>query len=81
MSFEYLSSQFGINKWALILAVFWSLFWKGLALWKAARRGDRYWFLTILVFNLLGFLEMLYIFVVIPWVDARKKDSQNNFQN
>jgi hypothetical protein len=52
-----------------------------LALWKAARRGDRYWFLTILVFNLLGFLEMLYIFVVIPWVDARKKDSQNNFQN
>lgn len=53
---------------AMALAVFipliiWTLIWKGLALWKAARLGDRNWFIIMLVLNTAGILEILYIFV------------------
>jgi len=41
----------------------WSLFWKGLALWKSARRGENWWFIILLVVNTIGLLEILYLFV------------------
>jgi hypothetical protein len=44
--------------------VIWSLFWKGLALWHAARRGQYWWFLILLVVNTLGILEIVYLFFV-----------------
>jgi len=50
----------------LIITVIWSLFWKGMALWKAARegsRGSKIWFVVLLVVNTLGILEILYIYV------------------
>lgn len=43
--------------------IIWSLVWKGLALWRAARRGSRYWFIFILVLSTVGILEILYLFV------------------
>ena len=45
-----------------ILAI-WTLFWSGLALWKAARNDDRYWFLALLLIHTAGILDMLYLFV------------------
>ncbi len=45
------------------LILFWSLAWKGLALWKAARRGDKFWFVFLLIVNTIGIVEMLYIYV------------------
>lgn len=45
------------------LLVIWSLFWKGLALWKAARNDERYWYIALLVINTVGILELLYLFV------------------
>lgn len=47
----------------LLLVVLWTLPWKGLALWKAARRGEQKWFIALLVLNTLAILEILYIFV------------------
>jgi hypothetical protein len=47
----------------LILATLWTVPWKGVALWKAARRGDTIWFIALLVVNTLALLEILYIFV------------------
>lgn len=47
----------------LFAAVVWSLVWKGLALWKAARRGENVWFVALLVINTLGILEILYLYV------------------
>ncbi len=41
----------------------WVLVWKGIALWKAAGKKDKPWFIALLIFNTLGILEMLYIFV------------------
>lgn len=46
----------------LILLV-WSLAWKGVALWKAARRGEKDWFIALLVINTIGILEILYLYV------------------
>lgn len=47
----------------LTTLVLWTLVWKGLALWKAARRNDKIWFVVLLFLNTLGLLEILYIFV------------------
>lgn len=45
----------------LLLAVIWSLFWKGMALWRAAKQDQRNWFVALLVVNTLGILEILYL--------------------
>lgn len=45
------------------MLVVWSLFWKGLALWKAARNDERYWFVALLILNTGGLLELAYLFV------------------
>lgn len=47
----------------ILLAALWTLPWKGVALWTAARRGDQKWFIALLIINTLGLLEILYIFV------------------
>lgn len=47
----------------LIAILLWSLVWKGFALWRAARRGEKGWFVALLVINTLGILEILYLFV------------------
>jgi len=48
---------------AFILLIIWSVIWKGLALWKAAQRSDKWWFIVMLVVNTVGILEILYIYV------------------
>lgn len=60
-----LGTGFGVigGLWLLVLIV-WSLFWKGLALWHAGRRGQPWWFAIILVINTVGILEIIYLFVV-----------------
>ena len=48
----------------LVLLVLWSLFWKALALWHAARRGQSLWFFIFLILNTAGILEIIYLFLV-----------------
>ena len=43
--------------------IIWSLLWKGMALWKAARLGQKGWFIALLVINTVGILDILYIYV------------------
>jgi len=50
----------------LILIIVWSLAWKGLALWKAARRDQPLWYIALLLVNTIGILEMIYIFGYAP---------------
>lgn len=47
----------------MILALLWTLPWKGYALWVAARKGSSYWFIALLLLNTLAILDILYIFV------------------
>lgn len=48
----------------LALLLLWSLFWKGLALWHAGRRGQPWWFVIMLIVNTIGVLEIIYLFGV-----------------
>jgi len=42
--------------------IVWSVAWKGVALWYAAKHSQRNWFIAILVLNTLGILEIIYLF-------------------
>ncbi len=48
----------------LLVALLWNFLWKGLALWRAAKRGDMWWFIAFLVLNTFGILEIIYLFAV-----------------
>lgn len=48
----------------IIMALVWSVFWKGLALWHSAQRGQPWWFVIMLFVNTLGILEIIYLFFV-----------------
>lgn len=48
----------------LVVLVLWSLTWKALALWRAAKRGEKIWFVVFLLVNTAGILEIIYLFLV-----------------
>ena len=60
--------------WFLALIV-WVAVWKGMALWRAARDGQKWWFIGLLVVNTLGILEILYIYVISPRLKGPKRIS------
>ena len=39
----------------------WAAVWKGIALWHAARKGQKAWYIALLVVNSLGILEIVYL--------------------
>lgn len=51
------------NPWFAVVALVWTLPWKGVALWRAAQRGEKKWFIALLVVNTLALLEIIYIFI------------------
>jgi len=40
----------------------WSIFWKGIALWRASQLKQRNWFVVMLILNTVGILEIVYLF-------------------
>lgn len=44
--------------YALIL---WSVIWKGIALWHAARGSQLGWYIALLIINTVGILEIIYL--------------------
>ena len=59
-----------------LLAILWTLPWKGIALWKAARNYQKGWYVAILIVQTLGILEILYIFFF-----QRDKNPRYGFRN
>lgn len=53
----------------MVLLMIWTIPWKGVALWKAARNNDIAWFVVLMVFNTVGILEILYIYI---WSNKKK---------
>ncbi len=49
----------------IVCVLLWSIVWKGLALWHAARRGEKWWFGILLILNTMGIVEMLYLLLVV----------------
>ncbi len=56
---------FGIGSFLLIISILliWSLIWKGIALWKAAKSDSKVWFIVLLIVNTFGILDILYIYI------------------
>lgn len=46
---------------AFALLMIWTLVWKGLGLWRAARRGETWWFIVFLFVQTVGLLELWYL--------------------
>jgi hypothetical protein len=49
--------------YAIAALAIWTIPWKGIALWKAAKKEDKIWFIVLLVVNTAAILEILYIFL------------------
>lgn len=50
--------------WFVIIPLaIWTIFWKSLALWHAARRGSVIWFMLLMLVNTAGILEIIFLIV------------------
>jgi len=58
-----LNEWFSNNAWWFVILAIWSIIWKGFALWKAAHKEDKPWFIALLILNTAGLLEIFYLFV------------------
>jgi len=58
------------HQWIIILAAIWTIPWKGVALWRAARNQSIVWFVVLLIVNTLGILEIIYIFAFSKRIEA-----------
>lgn len=54
----------------IIILATWVLFWKGIALWTAARKSQKGWFIALLVINSVGLLPIIYLL----WFKKRIKE-------
>lgn len=52
-----------IQQYPYVLIIFslWELVWKALALWRASRNNQRYWFTALLIINTVGILPIVYL--------------------
>lgn len=67
-----MTEAFYQNSWLIWIVLIWSIFWKGMALWKAAQRRDKWWFIAILILNTLGILDIFYLYVYVRLIDQKK---------
>lgn len=49
------------NNLAIFFLITWEAFWKAIALWKAAKRGDIFWFIPIFLINFFGIIPIFYL--------------------
>ena len=56
----------------IVPILIWSIIWKGLALWKAARLESKIWFVVLLVVNTAGILEILYLYIFSKKIEPAK---------
>tara|TARA_Y100000034_G_scaffold130379_1_gene188753 strand:+ start:75 stop:323 length:249 start_codon:yes stop_codon:yes gene_type:complete len=74
MAIDYISTlatDLGVAAWVISVIIFWSLVWKLIALWKAARKKSLVWFIVLGVINTVGILEILYIFIFSKLSDSK----------
>jgi hypothetical protein len=58
-----LNAWFTNNWWWFLLLWIWSIIWKIFALWRAAHKQDKAWFVALMILNTAGLLELFYLFV------------------
>ncbi len=55
--------EYFIQNPIMMAAIIWSLPWKAVALWKSARRNEKWWFVSFLFLNTVAILEIFYIYI------------------
>lgn len=68
-------SDYSVGMWIIPLAV-WSVLWTGLALWHAAQRKEKGWFVFFLLVHTAGLAEILYLVFVARALGQQKKSSR-----
>ena len=46
----------------IVILIFWEIYWTVKACWLAAKNDDKGWFIFMIIFNLLGIPEIIYIY-------------------
>jgi len=46
----------------IILLLVWEIYWKAHALWIAARKGDKNFYIALLIINSLGIFPIYYLY-------------------
>ena len=46
----------------IVILIFWEIYWTVKARWLAAKNDDKGWFIFMIIFNLLGIPEIIYIY-------------------
>lgn len=59
-----LAAWANVNPIFIVLAIVWTMVWKGMALWRSAELRQKGWFIALLVVNTLGILEIIYLYVI-----------------
>lgn len=79
--YQEIANSIGISIYTLlgflVILGIWTVVWKGLALWKSARKSQPIWFIVFLVINTLGILEILYIFLFSKTKKTKKPKRKN----
>lgn len=68
------------HPWIVAGILLWTLPWKGVALWIAARRGHIGWFFVLLVLNTLAIFDIVYIFIFSRWGLVKKDQTDSDEQ-
>lgn len=68
-----MSGDWNTFAWGIIPLAIWSALWTGLALWHAARRDQKGWFIAFLFIHTAGILEILYLVFVAKAFGKEKK--------
>jgi methionyl-tRNA synthetase len=74
--YSQIANLIGMPIYWFILMLVWAGVWKGIALWKAARRKQIGWFIVLLVVNTVGILEILYIFLFADLFKQKRKTKE-----
>lgn len=53
----------GVWVWLFLVLAIWETVWKALALWRAAKNDSTPWFVVLMIFNTVGILPILYLYV------------------
>ena len=56
-----------------IFIIVWDLFWRGKALWKAAKNKQKKWFVALLIINSVSILPITYYFFF-----SKKRNKQSS---
>ncbi len=77
---NWLQNFVQMNQTVFWIMFVWVIIWKGIALWKAAQKKHRYWFVALLVINTVGILEILYVFIFSEW-KKKGQEPEGNTEN